>query len=278
MKVLLISPQGSNIYAKMKVGLPSLGIAYLAAVIRKKGHEVKIIDKSIEQTELIPKDFADFYLIGISADTQRHPKVVEIARMAKEAGKMVIMGGYHVTFLNKEALDTGLVDILIRNEDMVKRMVEAGAFQIFFGLESHSENTLDNYCKNVGNKEQDQVIKLLNKYGINIHGSFIIDDISETRGMAMQTAKWVQKVNPRAQFSILTPYPGTALYNDVEREGLFLHKDWELYDALHTTVKTDGDSRRGTKNADKRLQDGLHQQIQAVSSTEILIGNSSAAE
>ena len=39
MKVLLISPQGSNIYAKMKVGLPPLGIAYLAVVIREKGHE-----------------------------------------------------------------------------------------------------------------------------------------------------------------------------------------------------------------------------------------------
>ena len=42
------------------------------------------------------------------------------------------------------------------------------------------------------------------------------------------------------QFSILTPYPGTALYNDVEREGRFLHKRWELFDALHATVKTDG--------------------------------------
>jgi anaerobic magnesium-protoporphyrin IX monomethyl ester cyclase len=133
------------------------------------------------------------------------------------------------------------VDILIRNEDMVKRMAETGAFQIFLGLESHNENTLDDYGKNVGNKEQEQAIELLNKYGINIHGSFIIGDITETKDMAMQTAKWVQKINPRvAQFSILTPYPGTALYNDVEREGRFLHKNWALYDALHSTVKTDG--------------------------------------
>jgi len=404
MKVLLISPQGSNIYAKMKVGLPPLGIAYLAAVIREKGHKVKIIDKSIEQKELTPNVFADFDLIGISADTPRYPEAVEIAGTAKKAGKKVIMGGYHVTFLDKETLDTGLVDIvvrgeaeeimanlldvlesngdlsrvkgisfkkngefirtpsappphnldalpfpardllamdkyssvmagipvtnlitsrgcpfnchfcssskfggrkwryrsaksivdemkilyhdygyrafafmddnftlskrrvmnfadelekrnmndiiwwcfsrvdiLIRNEDMVKRMAEIGAFQIFLGLESHSEKTLDAYGKNVGNKEQNKAIELLNKYGINIHGSFIIGDISETRDMAIQTAKWVQKVNPRvAQFSILTPYPGTALYNDVEREGRFLHKNWELYDALHATLKTDG--------------------------------------
>ncbi len=404
MKILLISPQGSNIYAKMEVGLPPLGIAYLAAVIREKGHEVKIIDKSIERRELTATDFTDFDLVGISADTPRYPEAVEIARAAKKEGKIVVMGGYHVTFLDKEALETGVVDvivrgeaeeifvnlihalekkkdlsnvkgisfvrkdklvrtaiapppanldtmpfpardllpmdkytsqmaslpvtnlitsrgcpfncyfcssskfgglkwryrsaksiademeilyheygyrafafmddnftlskrrvmefadelekrkmndilwwcfsridILIRNEDMVKRMAEVGAFQIFLGLESHNEQTLDDYGKNVGNKEQDQAIKLLNKYGISIHGSFIVGDINETKEMAMQTAKWVQQVNPRvAQFSILTPYPGTALYHDVEREGRFLHKNWELYDALHATVKTDG--------------------------------------
>lgn len=404
MKVLLVSPKGSNIYAKMKVALPPLGIAYLAAVIREKGHKVKIIDRSIEQQKLLPEDFTPFDLIGISADTPRYPEAVEIARTAKKAGKMVIMGGYHVTFLDKEALETGVVDIvirgeaeeiivnlidalekkkdlstvkgisfvrdgnvirtpvspppqnldampfpardllslkkyssqmaglpvtnlitsrgcpfncyfcssskfgglkwryrsaksivdeieilyhdygyrafafmddnftlskrrvmdfadelekrkindiiwwcfsrvdiLVRNEDMVKRMAEAGAFQVFLGLESHNEQTLNDYGKNVGNKEQEQAIRLLHKYGINIHGSFIVGDINETKEMAIQTARWVQKVNPRvAQFSILTPYPGTALYNDMEREGRFLHKNWELYDALHATIKTDG--------------------------------------
>ncbi len=404
MKVLLVSPQGSNIYAKMKVGLPPLGVAYLAAVIRENGYKVKIIDRSIEQRPLTVEDFSPFDVIGISADTPRYPEALEIAGAAKKAGKMVIMGGYHVTFLDKEALETGVVDIivrgeaeeiiinllntienngdlhkvkgisyiengelvrtppappprnldalpfpardllpmdkyssmmaglplvnlitsrgcpfncyfcssskfgglkwryrsarsivdememlyhddgyrafafmddnftlskrrvmnfadelekrkmndiiwwcfsrvdiLIRNEDMVKRMAESGAFQIFLGLESHNEQTLDDYGKNVGNKEQDQAIALLHKYGINIHGSFIVGDINETEEIAMQTARWVQKVNPRvAQFSILTPYPGTALYNDMKREGRFLHKNWKLYDALHATVKTDG--------------------------------------
>ena len=404
MKVLLISPQGSNLYAKMKVGLPPLGLAYLAAVIREAGHNVKIIDRAIEQRPLAIEDFLSWDVVGISADTPRYPEAVDIAKIAKQAGKTVIMGGYHVTFLDREALETGVVDIvvrgeaeeiivkllrtlengddlyrvkgisfvddeklvrtapappphhlddmpfpardllpmkryssemaglpitnlitsrgcpfncyfcsssrfgglkwryrsaqsivdemevlyhdygyrafafmddnftlskrrvmafadelekrnmtdiiwwcfsrvdiLIRNEDMVKRMAEAGAFQIFLGLESHSEDMLDDYGKNIGNREQEQAIELLRKYGISIHGSFIVGDIHETKQQAMQTARWVQKMNPRvAQFSILTPYPGTALYHDVEREGRFLHKKWELYDALHVTVKTDG--------------------------------------
>jgi anaerobic magnesium-protoporphyrin IX monomethyl ester cyclase len=404
MKILLVSPQGSNLYAKMKVGLPPLGLAYLAAVTREAGHEVKIIDRAIEQRPLTPEDFLPYDLVGISADTPRYPEAVEIATIAKKAGKKVVMGGYHVTFLDKEALETGVVDIivrgeaeeifvnllqalengddlhrvkgisfvengelvrtavalppknldampfpardllpmdkyssqmaglpvtnlitsrgcpfncyfcsssrfgglkwryrsaksivdemeilyhdygyrafafmddnftlskrrvmefadelekrhmndiiwwcfsrvdiLIRNEDMVKRMAEVGAFQIFLGLESHSEDTLDDYGKNIGNKEQDQAIALLRKYGISIHGSFIVGDINETKEMATQTAKWVQDFNPRvAQFSILTPYPGTALFRDVESQGRFLHQNWELYDALHATVKTDG--------------------------------------
>ncbi|MGC9151300.1 MAG: hypothetical protein ACP5F6_06040 [Microbacter sp.] len=41
------------------------------------------------------------------------------------------------------------------------------------------------------------------------------------------------------QFSILTPFPGTALYDDIEKQNRFLHKSWEFYDALHPVVKLD---------------------------------------
>jgi len=37
-----------------------------------------------------------------------------------------------------------------------------------------------------------------------------------------------------AQYAILTPLPGTRVYRQLEREGRLLHKDWSMYDGLHS--------------------------------------------
>lgn len=130
------------------------------------------------------------------------------------------------------------VDILARNEDMVKRMAELGAFQIFLGLESVNEDTLDDYGKRIANDQQMEAINMLRKYNIRIHGSFIMGGIDEDEEKIMETVNWVKDVDPDiAQFSVLTPYPGTALFTDMEKENRFLHKEWELFDALHPTIK-----------------------------------------
>lgn len=403
MNVLLISPGGSNLYSKFNLGLPPLGIAYLAAAVRKDGHQVRIIDLGIDKEPLVPNDLKPYDLVGITADTTRYQEALKVATLAKTVGKPVAMGGYHVSFLDKEALDTGLIDfvirgegeeifsnllsqlenggslseirgisyldnsqyirnddalppkdldampfpardllkmdqyksrmgglpltnlitsrgcpfncyfcssskfgglkwryrsaknivdeleilyhdyhfrtfafmddnftlskkrifdfadelekrnlndihwwcfsradILIRNEDMVKRMAEVGAWEIFLGLESHNESILENYHKNIDNNEQIRVFQLLQKYRINIHSSFIIGDLNETESMINQTIRWAKKMQSRTtQFSILTPYPGTELYRDVTKEKRFLHKNWDLYDGLHPVIRSD---------------------------------------
>jgi len=132
------------------------------------------------------------------------------------------------------------VDILARNEDMVKRMAEVGAFQIFLGLESVNHNALKDYGKRIEFEQQMKAIRLIRKYKMRVHGSFIIGNINETEKQALETIEWAKNINPEVtQFSVLTPYPGTALYNQVEREKRFLHKKWELYDALHPTITLD---------------------------------------
>jgi anaerobic magnesium-protoporphyrin IX monomethyl ester cyclase len=131
-------------------------------------------------------------------------------------------------------------DILIRNEDMVKSMAEAGAWEVFLGLESHNESILENYHKNIDNDEQIRAFQLLQKYGINIHASYIIGDINETESMIKQTIRWAKKMESRTtQFSILTPYPGTELYRDITTEKRFLHKNWDYYDGLHPVIRSD---------------------------------------
>ncbi|MEW6068525.1 MAG: radical SAM protein [Nitrospirota bacterium] len=129
-------------------------------------------------------------------------------------------------------------DILLRNEDMVKIMADAGARYIFIGFESYTEETLKHYRKRITPEHSAEVIKLLKSYGISTHASFIIGDTYETKNMALDTIKFAKKLSPEAvQFSVLTPYPGTQLFNEV-KDRIFTY-DWDLYDCLNPVFRLD---------------------------------------
>lgn len=129
-------------------------------------------------------------------------------------------------------------DILLRNEDMVKKMAEAGARYIFIGFESGTQGLLDSYNKKMQAPIAEDTISLLKRCGIQTHASFIIGGIDETKKKVEETIRLAKYLRPEAvQFSILTPYPGTKLFDEVkDRIRTF---DWNLYDCLHSVIELD---------------------------------------
>ena len=115
MKVLLVSPPSGFSYGILGISRPPLGLAYIAAILRDHC-QVKIVDFSVESRDWSEYPYGEFDLIGISSDTTRYPVSIEIAKLAKEQGALVVMGGPHVSFLDKDALETGAVDYVVRNE------------------------------------------------------------------------------------------------------------------------------------------------------------------
>jgi anaerobic magnesium-protoporphyrin IX monomethyl ester cyclase len=129
-------------------------------------------------------------------------------------------------------------DTLLKNEDMVKKMAEAGCRYIFIGFESRHQKNLDTYGKKISENTYNNVVALLKKYKISIHASFIIGEIHETKDMVRDTVKYARELNPEAvQFTILTPYPGTKLFEEVKER--IITYDWNLYDCLHSVVRLD---------------------------------------
>ncbi|MBI5846749.1 MAG: cobalamin B12-binding domain-containing protein [Nitrospirae bacterium] len=129
-------------------------------------------------------------------------------------------------------------DTLLNNEAMIARMAEAGCKYIFIGFESQNQGTLDQYHKNITDTMAGEVTELLRKYNISVHASFIIGNIDETREMVMDTVRYAREIDPQAvQFTILTPYPGTKLFDEVKER--IITYDWDLYDCLHSVVRTD---------------------------------------
>ncbi len=115
MKILLVNPPVGFSYYSMGLSRPPLGLAYLAAVLDKQ-HIVTIADFNLERRSWKHYPYEGFDLVGISADTARYSVAMKIARLAKAGGATVVMGGPHVSFFDKDPIESGLVDYIIRNE------------------------------------------------------------------------------------------------------------------------------------------------------------------
>ncbi|MFH1305594.1 MAG: radical SAM protein [Candidatus Omnitrophota bacterium] len=102
------------------------GIAFLAAYLIEKRHEVKVWDDAIKQLgpddvrELV-KDMEKPYVFGVSCVTASITRGYSIAGMIRSIypDAVVVFGGVHPTVLPEEALDTGLVDFVVRKEGEV---------------------------------------------------------------------------------------------------------------------------------------------------------------
>jgi anaerobic magnesium-protoporphyrin IX monomethyl ester cyclase len=115
MRILLVNPPAGFSYRVLGVSRPPLGLAYMAAILRDK-YEVRIVDFCVESGHWSGYPYGDFDVVGISVDTSRCPVSLEIAQAAKDKGATVVLGGPHVSFMDHEALETGAVDYVVRNE------------------------------------------------------------------------------------------------------------------------------------------------------------------
>jgi len=57
--------------------------------------------------------------------------------------------------------------------------------------------------------------------------------------MILNTIKFSKLLNPEiVQFSILTPFPGTRLYQDAVKAGIIIKKEWQYFDGAHAVMRT----------------------------------------
>jgi len=130
------------------------------------------------------------------------------------------------------------VDTIANNPDMVRMMAKAGLKWTFVGFESGSQEVLNGYGKNARVEDASKAMEILKENDVRVTGSFILGALNETRDMMKETISFAKSLNPTtAQFSILTPYPGTKLYERVKDR--LLTKNWEIYTGIHPTIKLD---------------------------------------
>lgn len=105
---------------KVRGVLPPLGIAYIAAYLRSHGHIVNIIDAVADNLTgpEVRRKLDEFSpeLVGISAMTSTLPGSLEAARIAKDYGAKVVVGGPHLSAYPEETLSYDYIDFGILGE------------------------------------------------------------------------------------------------------------------------------------------------------------------
>jgi radical SAM superfamily enzyme YgiQ (UPF0313 family) len=118
-----------------------------------------------------------------------------------------------------------------KDDELLRLYAKSGGRYAFIGLESLSQNNLKDINKTWSKAaDYDEAIRKIHRAGINIIGSFILGLDNDTPSVFRHTLEFVQKNRiAAAQYHILTPFPGTRLYDKMEREQRILERDWSKY-------------------------------------------------
>jgi radical SAM superfamily enzyme YgiQ (UPF0313 family) len=130
----------------------------------------------------------------------------------------------------------------ILNGNLIEKAAKAGLRSLFVGFETFSPENLKQSNKSHNLKQDyENAAKRLNDLGIMINGSFVFGLDNDDKDVFKRTVDWgIENAITTATFHILTPYPGTRLYQSMLEEGRIITKDWDLYDTRHVVFKTKG--------------------------------------
>ena len=143
--------------------------------------------------------------------------------------------------MNRVFQGASTIDAVLRG-DLIERAAEAGMRSVFVGFETLSNGNLiqSNKRQNIG-KNYEQAIQRLHSLGIMINGSFVFGLDDDGPDVFRRTVDWaVKNALTTCTFHILTPYPGTRLFADMEAQGRILHKSWDRYDTRQVVYRTVG--------------------------------------
>jgi radical SAM superfamily enzyme YgiQ (UPF0313 family) len=122
---------------------------------------------------------------------------------------------------------------------LVREMALAGCTGVFVGFESlHPDNITESRKKSPRPADYARRVRILHDHGIQVNGSFVLGFDHDGPDVFEQTAEWIETNRLEcATFHILTPYPGTPLFKQMQFEGRLLHTDWSRYDTAHVVFQ-----------------------------------------
>jgi radical SAM superfamily enzyme YgiQ (UPF0313 family) len=193
------------------------------------------ISEVIAEIQTIPQRILMFYDTSLTIDPA----------YTKELFKQ--MKGLH-----KKFFCNGNVDILAHDLELVRLSREAGCLAWLVGFESIGQETLDVVGKRTNTVDDyAEAVQNIHNNHMVVVGDFIFGFDTDTSEVFEQTLKKIQELNiDVVDFSILTPFPGTALFKKLDSQGRILTKEWRFYNMGHAVFQP-------THMTPKELEEGI---------------------
>ena len=123
--------------------------------------------------------------------------------------------------------------------DLLRLAHRAGCRGLFIGIETVSGDNLAAVGKDFNKaREYTRRIAVIRGQGIGIVAGMIAGMDHDDRGMFQRTLRFLQRHTIDAlQLNIMTPLPGTPLYDEMERAGRIVDRDWSHYDFRHAVIQ-----------------------------------------
>jgi len=140
-------------------------------------------------------------------------------------------------------------DDVVQNQSLLPKMYKAGINWLLLGVESHSKFTLDSFHKGTKPEDAQTAVKLLKQNSIFSQATCIIGERKDSAESIAHLREFVNNLDPDlAIFMILTPFPGTDLYEEAKNKGWIGDRNWANYDMIHAVMPTETLTREQVQN------------------------------
>lgn len=159
--------------------------------------------------------------IGILDDSAN----IDVQRLETIADRLIEEKINHVPWIFVNGIRANLASI-----ETLAKLKQAGLKRTAFGVESGDPDVLLSIDKKIDHDTIREAFRNAKKVGLETIGFFIVGLPGETEESMEKTIKFACELDPKiANFSMMTPYPGTKVYEIAKRQGRLLIDDWEDY-------------------------------------------------
>jgi anaerobic magnesium-protoporphyrin IX monomethyl ester cyclase len=137
------------------------------------------------------------------------------------------------------------IDDIAQHPDLIGNLREVGTYWILCGVETNSQELLNEYKKGIKTQDAYQAMKILKQKDIFSQAMFVIGGRKDTHESIEQLRQYSVDLTPDfAIYTALTPFPGTIYYENAKKNGWIQDTNYSNYDMTHAIMPTETLTRK----------------------------------